>query len=88
MKWNIDLTKISWSIGYFSLKFTQIVNNETLMINIDESCVNRNLKIDCSWIAKRQSKEVKSNRFSESLSIIIAILNNGAIFKFLANNKQ
>ena len=55
------------------------------MINIDESCVNRNLKTYCSWIVKGKSKEVKSIRLSGSLSIVISILNNGAIFTLLSN---
>ena len=83
--WNIDFAKVGWSRRYFALKFAQITNKETLMINIDESCINRSLKTDRSWIAKGQSKEIKSIKFYGSLSIVMAIWNNGTILALLSN---
>ena len=56
--WSVDLAKIGWSRRNFVIKFAQITNKESLMINIDEYCVNRSLKVDHSWI-KGESKIYK-----------------------------
>ena len=82
---NIDFAKIGCTRRYFALKFAQIVNKKHLIINIDESWFNRNLKNNYSWVLKGQTNEAKSIQFSGSWNIVMTIWSNGATFTLLSN---
>ena len=41
---NIDLKRLEWIRRFFSIKFSQLVDSNTLIINIDESSFGRNTK--------------------------------------------
>ena len=83
---NADLQKLKISRSLFSVKFTQMLDNKSLIINIDESFINRNTKIDYAWNKKGDVKEYNNSSFIGSVSLILAILSNGACVAMIVNS--
>ena len=82
---NIDFSKIRSARVLFAVKFTQAVTTETLVINIDESSINRNLKNNYSWSMRGEINEAKNSPFVGSLSLVTAICSNGWWITMLTN---
>ena len=59
---------------------------DTLIIKIDETSINRQIKSIYSWFLKGTSKEVLNSLFSSSLSILSSICTNGNWMSFMINN--
>ena len=83
---SIDLNKVESARILFSIKFAQIVNSNTLVLNMGASSINRNTKHHYSWSLKGTQKEVKNIPFVGSASIIAWILSNGAWFSLITNS--
>ena len=60
---SIDTTKVILSRKLFAIDFLQAIDRHTLVINIDESVVSRNTKINYVWSMRGQSKEYKTPNF-------------------------
>ena len=72
---NIDLNKVQSCRKLFAIRFTQeIITTNTLIININESAINRNLKVCYSWRHKGVSIECKNISFIKSISLMIWIV--------------
>ena len=96
---NIDLEKLSKLRKIFSIKFSKNVNEDTLIINVDESTLSRSCKSFYSWSKKGQSTEFKNIIFQGSLSMILAVsfdenwlmgikrntINSNSFVQFIAN---
>ena len=82
---NVDFTKLKQSRRLFGVKIGKILSSETLVVNIDESSINRHIKISYSWSFKGLPKEVKSSPFSGSVSIVLAICSNGDWISLFTN---
>ena len=83
--WNIDIEKISWIRGLFAVKFSKQIKKETLLINIDESSINRSTKEKYSWGFKGTPIEAKNVWFRGSVSMVMAICSNGSWINFVIN---
>ena len=83
---NIDLNRINNVRSLFAVKFLKEIKENTLMINIDESSFNREVKTQYSWGIKGNPVEVKNQSFTGSMSWILAIWSNGSWIWFLSNN--
>ena len=44
----------------FSYKITKLLNEKTLIINVDQLCINRHMSTDKSWEFKGMEIEAKS----------------------------
>ena len=75
---SIDLNRINSIRNLFSINFAKIVTEKTLLINIDESSINRNVKSVYSWGVKGLPIESQNSVFAGSVSLIMAICSNGA----------
>ena len=75
---NIDLKRVCSIRNLFAIKFSKVVSKDALLINIDESSINRSVKIAYSWGVKGQPIESQNISLSGSASIIMAICSNGA----------
>ena len=53
------------------------MNENTLVINVDESTINRSCKLNYSWSKKGQTSEFKNTIFQGSLSVILAVFSDG-----------
>ena len=53
----------------FSVKFLKDCSLDSLLININESFLNHNIKINYSWEATLKLMEAKDQVFTESISI-------------------
>ena len=73
---NVNFDKIHSARSLFAVKFSQIVTERTLIINIGEASINRHIKRDYSWIFKGQYKEVNNDFYYGSVSIIMGIWSN------------
>ena len=82
---NVNFMKIGSTRRLFAVMFSKVINDNTLVINIDESSINRNLKSKYSWIFKGRSHEAKNVQFSGSLNVIMAIWSNGCWFSLFSN---
>ena len=70
---NVNFMKIGSTRRLFAVMFSKAINDNTRVINIDESSINRNLKAKYSWIFKGRSHQTKNVQFSGSLNVIMAI---------------
>ena len=83
---NADLQKLKFSRSLFSVKFSQMLDKKSLIINIEESCISRNTKIDYAWNKKGDVKEYNNSPFIGSVSLILAILSNGTWIAMIVNS--
>ena len=81
----VDLNRVRAMRQLFSVKFWQKVTADTLLINIDETSINRHIKWNYSWSIKGQQKESTNKPFSGSMSIAMSICSNGAWMAYLTN---
>ena len=65
---NFNLKKINNIKSLFAVKYLKEVSTETLMINVDESSLNREIKSNYSWSIKGKSIETKNISFTGSIS--------------------
>ena len=61
----------------FSIKFSQLVDSNTLIINIDEFSIRRNTKQNYSWGIRDHPKEAKVISIKGSISQWKALFSNG-----------
>ena len=76
---NININKVH------AIRFSQEISLNTLIINIDESSINRHIKCNFSWSLKGISKEAINSPFSGFISLIMAIWSNGAWMAYMTN---
>ena len=81
---NFDRVKIIRKL--FAIRLTKLLSDSTLLINIDESSLNRKITTKYTWGFKGIPIETKNNPFSGSTSLIMAILSNGEWISFITNN--
>ena len=74
---NIDLKRLEWIRRLFSIKFSQLVDSNTLIINIDESSIGRNTKQNYSWGIRGHPIETKVISIKGSISQWTALFSNG-----------
>ena len=65
---NINLQKINRIRSLFAVKLSKEISTDTLLINIDESSINRDVKTNYSWGYKGETIDVKNSSFSGSIS--------------------
>ena len=80
---NFDILKASRQL--FAVKYSQIISSDTLVINIDETSINRHIQISYSWSKKGIPKEAKNSPFTGSVNCMMAILWNGNWFSLLSS---
>ena len=83
---NINLKKINNIRLLFAVKYLKEVSTETLMINVDESSLNKEIKSNYSWDIKGKSIETKNISFTGSISWVLAILSNGSWIWFFGSS--
>ena len=75
---NVDFKRVHSIRSLFAVKFSKIVSEKSLLINIDESSINKDVKIAYSWGIKGKPIESQNSSLAGSASIIMAICSNGA----------
>ena len=60
----------------FWIKLATNLSNTLTIINIDECCINKNTKINYSWLAKGKNCPVTNIKYKNSLKIISAMCSN------------
>ena len=83
---NVDLNRVKTLRSMYWIQFTEALQNNTLVINIDEWVISRSTKNNYSWSIKGENKEIKNSPFIGSLSIILTILSNGWWFLLATDN--
>ena len=61
----------------FAVKLLKIINNSTVLINIDESSISDSTKANYSWGLKGISKNISATIIKGSINLVTAILSNG-----------
>ena len=77
---NTDLRKLSFWKSLFAIKFSNLLDNDVVIANIDEWSVNYQSGDSYSWWRKGTNKELRALPFKGSISIILWIFSNGAYF--------
>ena len=75
---NIDLKKINSTRNLFAINFSKMILEKSLLINIDESSINRSVKNAYSWGVIGHPIECLNSALAGSASMIMAILSNGS----------
>ena len=96
VKWNfkrvksrpntIDLKRIDSLRNLVSIKLSKLMSSKTLLINIDESLINRNTNSNYSWGFKGTAIEAQNSTIADSASIIMGIWSNGSWISFITSN--
>ena len=84
---NIDLEKIDKIKSLFAVKLSKEITSNTLLINIDETSINRFVKTNYSWGYKLKPIESRNTSFTESINWVLAICWNGSWLWFLVNQQ-
>ena len=66
---NIEIEKLNCIRAVFAFKFADILDETTLVINIDQSSINRHIKANRNWGFKGVEIETKNLIFSNSTSL-------------------
>ena len=82
---NINISKLRIVRLLYIVEFLKSLTLKTLIINIDESFINRHIKKNYSWSIKRWPNESLNSNFSGSTSIRMAIYSNGTWTAALTN---
>ena len=82
---NINLDRIKSIRSLYATKLKQTITSSTLIINIDESSLNRHMKYNYGWSLKGVPWETKNSPFSNSASLWLAICSNGAWISLISN---
>ena len=56
---NVDFNKINASRQLFAIKISKLIKISSLVINIDETSINRHIKSSYSWSKKGKANEAK-----------------------------
>ena len=82
---NIDLDGIKYIRLLFWIEFLKQISPDTLIINVDESSINRHIKVNYSWSVKGIPFEAQNSPYSGSTSIWLGIWSNGSWIALLSN---
>ena len=74
---NVNLNRVKTLRSMYWIQFSELLQNNTLVINIDEWVISRSTKNNYSWSIKGENKEIINSPFIGSVSIILTILSNG-----------
>ena len=80
---NIEMNWIKLIRKLFVLKFAKMVSSEVLVVNIEESSINRGIMTNYSWEIKGVPIESKNCSFSGSLSLVMVIYSNDTWLIFM-----
>ena len=83
---SVNLNKIKLIRSLFAVKLSKEIIVKTLLINVDESSINRFVKTNYSWGCKGKPIEWKNSSFTGSINWILAICSNGSWLCMLASN--
>ena len=83
---SVNLNKIKLIRSLFVIKLSKEITVKTLLINIDESSINRLVKTNYSWDCKEDPIKWKISSFTGSISWILEICSNGSWLYILSNN--
>ena len=64
---NVDFNKINESRQLFAIKFSKLIKISSLVINIDETLINRHIKSNYSCSKKGKANEAKNLTFIDRL---------------------
>ena len=70
----------------FCLRLTNIVNNDTLLINVDETSITKDIKFNYSWTPIGKNSEIWNRKFLNSLKIVLATFSNGCWIEMFSND--
>ena len=81
----VDLDRLNSIRSLFAIKFSRLIGRDTLLVNIDESCINRKVKSNYSWGFKGCPVEVNNSAISDSANLIMGICSNGSWITMILN---
>ena len=79
---NVDFERLLISRILFSLHFSKIINNDLLLINIDESWLNKATKANYSWVSTGKNSETQNINLKNTMNIVFVICSMEAGSKF------
>ena len=82
----VDIDRINTIRSLFSVKLAKFINSQALLINIDESSINRNVKSHYSWGFKGIPIETNNSAITDSVSTIMGICSNGSWINLIVND--
>ena len=82
---NVNLQRINEVRSLFAVVLSKEINLKTILINIDESSINRFVKINYSWGYKWKPIEWDNSSFTGFISWIRAICSKGSWLTLLTN---
>ena len=78
--WNLYLKRQKHIKELFAIRLIDAMKSEKDIINIDESCFNKNTKMGYTWLNKENNWWLANIKFQNSISLISAICTNGFAF--------
>ena len=84
---NMNLNRIKTLRSMYWIQFSELLQNSTLAINIDEWVISRSTKNNYSWSIKGENKEIINSLFIGNISIILIILSNSWWYLLATDSK-
>ena len=84
--YNIKLIELYLSKDCFCSELLKQINEKTLILNIDESSINRTIKQNYSWLPIERSSPIINDKFLGKWTLILAISNNKSWFGMTIKN--
>ena len=81
----VYLNRLNNIRSWFAIKFSRLIDRDTLLVNIDESYINRKVKSNYSWRFKGCPVEVNNSAISDSENLIMGICSNGSWITMILN---
>ena len=85
MSSNIKVDKFFSIKNLFSVKFSKIISQVPLLINIDEYPINRNIKSNNSCCFKESLIEIQNTVIDVSVIVVMSICSNNLWINLLVN---
>ena len=84
---DIDQNRLSYVRLLYSIRMAKLINEDILMVNIDETSLNREVLNQRSWLKVGVNCELFNQKFKDSLSLVSATTSNGDIIAAPINHK-
>ena len=78
--WNLNLKRQKPLKELYTIWLIEAIGSRKDIININESCFNKNTKMDYSWFSKGMNWCLTNIKFQNCISLINAIFTNGFAF--------
>ena len=73
----LDVKRHPWMKAIFWVKILKMLTRIQIILNMDETSLSRNLKVEYSWVIRGKPNWIRNTRFTDSANLISTIISDG-----------